>query len=123
MKPILCAVLLLLLNGCRLDPYADVPRGKTDWYGEGIDDGRSGVVARSDERLASDLDDPKVDRKIYLQGYAVGLNDICQTHLLYGWGYTGKIYPEGCDSKEDAAALRAAWDKGMKEGTQSTTFH
>ncbi|MGL4725083.1 MAG: DUF2799 domain-containing protein [Scandinavium sp.] len=120
MKPFLCALLLLLLSGCKLDPYADLPKGATDWYGEGIDDGRTGVKPRSDDMLASDLDDPKVNRPLYLKGYAVGLDDICQAHLLFGWGVSGKIYPEGCDSKSNAKELREAWDKGMKEGAQST---
>ena len=123
MKPFMCALLLLLLNGCHLDPYADVPRGSTDWYGEGIDDGRSGITARSDDSLASDLNDPKVDRKAYLKGYALGLEDICQPRLLFGWGVSGKLYPEGCDGKENAKELRAAWEKGMKEGAQSTRLN
>jgi hypothetical protein len=123
MKPVLCALLLILLNGCTLDPYADVPKGSTDWYGEGIDDGRSGITARSDERLANDLNDAKVDRKTYLKGYAVGLQDICQAHLLFGWGVSGKIYPEGCDTTPNATALREAWQKGMNEGTQSNKLN
>ncbi|MRS17293.1 DUF2799 domain-containing protein [Enterobacteriaceae bacterium RIT691] len=122
MKPVLCALVLLLLSGCKLDPYADVPKGKTDWYGEGIDDGRSGISARSEQTLARDLEDPKVDQTAYLKGYAVGLEDICQAHLLYGWGVTGKMFPEGCDSKANAAALREAWNAGAKEGAQSTSF-
>jgi Protein of unknown function (DUF2799). len=123
MKPILCALLMILLSGCTLDPYADLPKSATDWYGEGIDDGRSGITARSEERLASDLNDPKVDRHAYLKGYAVGLEDICQTRLLYGWGVSGKLFPEGCDSRPDASALREAWQKGMNEGVQSNRLN
>jgi len=123
MKPILCALLLLLLNGCQLDPYADLPKSATDWYGEGIDDGRSGIAARSEAQLANDLNDPKVDRHTYLKGYAIGLQDICQTHLLFGWGVSGKIFPEGCDSRPDASALREAWQKGMNEGAQSNRLN
>lgn len=123
MKSALCALILLLLSGCTLDPYADVPKGSTDWYGEGIDDGRSGITARSEESLASDLNDPKVDRTAYLKGYAIGLEDICQPHLLFGWGVSGKIYPEGCDSRDNASALREAWQKGMNEGAQSTRLN
>ncbi|MBB1200546.1 DUF2799 domain-containing protein [Enterobacteriaceae bacterium 89] len=124
MKPALCAVLLLLLSGCQINPYTFSPHWtSTDWYGAGVEDGRDGIKARSDEMLASDLNDPKVDRQAYLKGYTTGLDDVCQPHLLYGWGYSGKVYPEGCDSRQNAAELRKAWDKGMKEGTQSTSFH
>lgn len=123
MKPVLCALILLILSGCTLDPYADVPKGKTDWYGEGIDDGRSGIKARSDDVLANDLNDPNVNRHAYMQGYTLGLDDICQKHLLYGWGVSGKIYPEGCDSKQNAAELRDAWHEGMKQGANITSFY
>jgi hypothetical protein len=124
MKPVLCALLLLVLNGCQLDPYSHSPQWtSTDWYGEGIDDGRSGVTARSEKQLASDQNDPKVDRTAYLKGYALGLKDICTPHLLFGWGVSGKVYPEGCDSLENATALREAWQKGMNEGTQTNRLN
>lgn len=124
MKPLIVALMLMLLSGCKINPYTFSPHWTdTDWYDAGVDDGRSGIKPRGDEVLASDLNDPKVDRNAYLKGYASGLEDICQPNLLYGWGVAGKIYPEGCDSKENAAELRSAWDKGSKEGTQSARLN
>lgn len=124
MKPVLCAFLILVLNGCQLNPYTDSPHWTgTDWYGEGLDDGRSGIVARGDQRLARDLNAPEVDHNAYMKGYRLGLEDICTTHLLFGWGVSGKIYPEGCDTRENAVELRQAWQNGMNEGAKSNRLN
>ncbi len=121
---IMMVVMLLLLSGCQINPYTFSPHWtSTNWYEAGREDGLSGINAKSEDDLADDWNDKKVDRVSYMKGYNEGLSHICQEKLLYGWGMNGKIYPDGCDSRENARELRASWQKGLDDGSRNSRLN
>lgn len=118
------ALLAFLLTGCSVEPYSHAPTWTgTDWYSAGKEDAMSGAIIKTDETLSAMFSDPKVDRHRYLEGYNDGLIHICKDDFLYAWGRAGKIYPAGCDTRENAAQLRQNWQKGMEEGTRETRLN
>nr|WP_318385019.1 DUF2799 domain-containing protein [uncultured Enterobacter sp.] len=124
MKSGIFVFFVFLLTGCSVEPYSHAPTWTTtDWYSAGKDDAMSGAVAKTDESLSANFNDPNVNRHRYLAGYNDGLKKICTDDFLYAWGRAGKIYPAGCDTQENAAALRGRWQKGMDEGTRETRLN
>jgi hypothetical protein len=118
------ALLALLVAGCSVDPYTHAPEWTaTDWYSAGKEDAMSGAIVKTNDALALDFNDAKVDRPRYLKGYADGLEKICKDDFLYAWGRAGKIYPAGCDTQQNASQFRQSWQKGMDEGTRETLLN
>jgi len=83
----------------------------------------NGVAVKSNESLAANFNDPKVDRRAYLSGYKDGQEKICQENFVYAWGLAGRIFPASCDTAENATALRTAWKQGMDEGTKASRLN
>lgn len=124
MRLIVTSMLCLFLTACQIDPYTHQPHWTgTDWYDVGKEDAMSGVAVKSNESLAANFNDPKVDRSDYLRGYKEGQQKICQENFVYAWGLAGRIFPASCDTTENATALRTVWQQGMNEGTKASRLN
>lgn len=124
MRLIVTPLMCLFLTACQIDPYTHQPHWTgTDWYDAGKEDAMNGVAVKSSETLAANFNDPKVDRPDYLSGYKDGQQKICQPDFVYAWGLAGRIFPASCDTAENAAALRTAWQQGMNEGTKASRLN
>ncbi len=124
MRLIVTLLLCLFLTACQIDPYTHQPHWTgTDWYDAGKEDAMNGVGVKSNETLAANFNDPKVDRPDYLSGYKDGQQKICQENFVYAWGLAGRIFPASCDTAENATTLRTAWQQGMNEGTKANRLN
>ncbi|MFY9996895.1 MAG: DUF2799 domain-containing protein [Leclercia sp.] len=124
MRFIVTSVLCLLLTACQIDPYTHQPTWTgTDWFDAGKEDAMNGVAVKSNQSLAANFNDPKVDRSEYLSGYKEGQEKICQENFVYAWGLAGRIFPASCDTADNNIKLREAWQHGMKEGTQASRLN
>ena len=124
MRLIVTPLLCLFLTACQIDPYTQQPHWTgTDWYDAGKEDAMNGVGVKSNETLAANFNDPKVDRPDYLSGYKDGQQKICQENFVYAWGLAGRIFPASCDTAENATTLRTAWQVGMNEGTKANRLN
>jgi len=124
MRLIVTFLLCLFLTACQIDPYTHQPHWTgTDWYDAGKEDAMNGVAIKSNETLAANFNDPKVDRPDYLSGYKDGQQKICQENFVYAWGLAGRIFPASCDTAENATPLRKAWQQGMDEGTKASRLN
>ena len=124
MRLIVTPLLCLFLTACQIDPYTHQPHWTgTDWYDAGKEDAMNGVGVKSNETLAANFNDPKVDRPDYLSGYKDGQQKICQENFVYAWGLAGRIFPASCDTAENATTLRTAWQVGMNEGTKANRLN
>jgi len=124
MRLIITSTLCLFLTACQIDPYTHQPHWTgTDWQSAGKEDAMNGVAVKSNESLAANFNDPKVDRRAYLSGYKDGQEKICQENFVYAWGLAGRIFPASCDTTENATALRTAWKQGMDEGTKASRLN
>ncbi len=124
MRLIVTPLLCLFLTACLIDPYTHQPHWTgTDWYDAGKEDAMNGVGVKSNETLAANFNDPKVDRPDYLSGYKDGQQKICQENFVYAWGLAGRIFPASCDTAENATTLRTAWQQGMNEGTKANRLN
>lgn len=124
MRLIVTPLLCLFLTACQINPYTHQPHWTgTDWYDAGKEDAMNGVGVKSNETLAANFNDPKVDRPDYLSGYKDGQQKICQENFVYAWGLAGRIFPASCDTAENATTLRTAWQQGMNEGTKANRLN
>ncbi|ANG93807.1 DUF2799 domain-containing protein [Enterobacteriaceae bacterium 155047] len=124
MRLIPLAILVLMLTGCQINPYTFQPDWTgTNWFDAGKEDAMNGASVKSNETLASNFNDPDVDRSDYLRGYAEGQKRICTEDFIHAWGLAGKLFPASCDTAENADKLRRVWQKGMNEGMQATRLN
>ncbi|HBX05404.1 MAG TPA: hypothetical protein DEG10_04170 [Leclercia adecarboxylata] len=124
MRSIAFMLLSLILSGCQINPYTFQPDWTSpDWFTAGKEDAMNGVAVKSNESLAANFNDSKVDRRAYLSGYKDGQEKICQENFVYAWGLAGRIFPASCDTAENATALRTAWKQGMDEGTKASRLN
>ena len=124
MRPLVFALLALLLTGCQINPYTFQPTWTgTSWFTAGKEDAMNGASIKSNETLADNFNDPDVNRSEYLRGYADGQKRICTEDFVYAWGLSGKIFPASCDTAENSDLLRHAWQKGMDEGLRASRLN
>ncbi|MEG2268921.1 MAG: DUF2799 domain-containing protein [Acinetobacter sp.] len=124
MKQLISTFLVLFLSGCQVDPYTHEPTWtSTDWYAAGLDDAISGYVVKDNVTLADSYNDPDVDRRQYLKGYAEGQRKTCQHDFVYARGLAGKTFPSGCDTVENVDQLHSVWQKGTNESAASTRLN
>lgn len=122
----LLAVLLLslVLSGCKINPYTFQPDWTTpDWFGAGKEDAMNGVSVKDNRTLADNFNDPNVDRSEYLHGYADGQKKVCEEGFIHAWGLAGKSFPASCNTTENAAKLRVAWQQGMDESMEASRLN
>lgn len=120
MKRIAGAIIVLLLNGCHINPYTFAPNlTTTDWYDAGMEDAIAGLAVRDEESLADTFSDSENKRREYRLGYLEGQRKTCQHDFIYAKGVSGQSYPGSCESVENAAQLHAAWKKGADEYSRS----
>ena len=124
MRPLVFALLALLLTGCQINPYTFQPTWTgTSWFTAGKEDAMNGASVKSNETLADNFNDPDVNRSEYLRGYADGQKKVCEEGFIHAWGLAGKSFPASCDTAENAAKLRASWQQGMDESMRSSRLN
>lgn len=124
MRLLALLLLSLVLSGCKINPYTFQPDWTTpDWFGAGKEDAMNGVSVKDYRTLADNFNDPNVDRSEYLRGYAVGQKKVCEEGFIHAWGLAGKSFPASCNTTENAAKLRAAWQQGMDESMKASRLN
>ncbi|WP_343649185.1 DUF2799 domain-containing protein [Enterobacter sp.] len=124
MRLLALLLLSLVLSGCKINPYTFQPDWTTpDWFGAGKEDAMNGVSVKDNRTLADNFNDPNVDRSEYLRGYAVGQKKVCEEGFIHAWGLAGKSFPASCNTTENAAKLRAAWQQGMDESMKASRLN
>ena len=124
MRPLVFALLALLLTGCQINPYTFQPTWTgTSWFTAGKEDAMNGASVKSNETLADNFNDPDVNRSEYLRGYVDGQKKVCEEGFIHAWGLAGKSFPASCDTVENAAKLHTAWQQGMDESMRSSRLN
>lgn len=124
MRLLALLLLSLVLSGCKINPYTFQPDWTTpDWFSAGKEDAMNGVSVKDNRTLADNFNDPNVDRSEYLRGYAVGQKKVCEEGFIHAWGLAGKSFPASCNTTENAAKLRAAWQQGMDESMKASRLN
>ncbi|ENA0609950.1 DUF2799 domain-containing protein [Enterobacter bugandensis] len=124
MRLLALLLLSLVLSGCKINPYTFQPDWTTpDWFGAGKEDAMNGVSVKENRTLADNFNDPNVDRSEYLRGYADGQKKVCEEGFIHAWGLAGKSFPASCNTTENAAKLRAAWQQGMDESMKASRLN
>ena len=72
----------------------------------------NGLPVKDNQTTADSFNDTHVDRSEYLRGYADGQKRVCEEGFIHARGLAGKSFPASCDTAENAAKLRASWQKG-----------
>lgn len=116
MRSITLALVAVLLAGCQINPYTFQPDlSSPDWFDAGKEDAMNGLPVKDNQALADNFNDPHVDRREYLRGYADGQKKVCEEGFIHAWGLAGKSFPASCDTAVNAAKLREQWQQGMNE--------
>ncbi len=117
-------LLALLLSGCQIDPYTFQPDWTSpSWFTAGKEDAMNGLAAKDNPTLSDNFNDPAVDRSEYLRGYVEGQKKICEEGLIHAWGLAGKSFPASCESVDNTAKLREAWEEGSVESMKASRLN
>ncbi|MBM3074446.1 DUF2799 domain-containing protein [Enterobacter sp. RHBSTW-00994] len=124
MRSIPVTLLALLLSGCQINPYTFQPNWtSTNWFNAGKEEAMNGTAVKDNQVLADNFNDPNVNRSEYLRGYADGQKKVCEEGFIHAWGLAGKSFPATCDTAENTAKLREAWQQGMDESLKASRLN
>lgn len=115
MKQTIAILLTLCLSGCstkgELTPEAASVAPSPYWFNIGYNEGLSGSNVKENTTLAEWYGEAEINRPSYLQGYAQGQTELCQTDKIIELAKAGKEYPQGCNSVSNSEQLKSSWQQ------------